>query len=77
MMKVHLQLTTQTLATALKKISNLTILMHSQMSPTVNISTVDIVSVVKRSIELDAMASLFISGNQVLPAIVQISGYDK
>ena len=82
--KEHLQLTTDKLsdmevqlATALKQISNLTVLMHSQLSPTANAGAMGIISVVQWSIKLNAMVSMFKSGNLVLPAIVKISGYNK
>ena len=83
-MKEHLMMTkgelTDTkaqLAIALEQMTNLTILLYSQLNPTPNASTVDIVSVAKWSIKLNAMASMFKSGNQVLPAILQVSGYNK
>ena len=71
--KEHLQLTTHKLsamevqlATALKQISNLTILMHSQLNPTTNTGAMCIISVVKWSIKLNGMVSIFKSGNLVL-----------
>ena len=83
-MKEHLMMTkselTDTkaqLAIALKHMTNLTIFVYSQLNPTANASSVDIVSSVKWSIKLNAMASMFKSGEQVLPAIFQVSGYDK
>ena len=82
--KEYLQLTTDKisdmkvpLATALKQISNLTVLMHSQLSPTANVGAMGIISVVKWSIKLNAMVLMFKSGNLVLPAIVKMSGYNK
>ena len=65
------------LDTALEQIANLTILIYSQLNATANISTVSIVSAVKWSIKLNASASMFKIGCQVLPTILQMSGYDK
>ena len=62
------------LAIALRQITNLTILMHSQLNPSTDVSNV---SVAKQSINLEAMVSMFKSGNQVLPVVAQMSGYDK
>ena len=82
--KEHLQLTTHKLsamedqlATALKQISNLTILMHSQFDLTANAGAMCNISVIKWSIKLNAMVSMFKSGNLVLPATVKMSGYSK
>ena len=65
------------LDTALEQIANLTILMYSQLKPTTDTSSVHIVSAVKWSINLNAVASIFQKGCQVLPAILQMSGYNK
>ena len=65
------------LATAFEQIRNLTVLMYSQLNPTAEVSTACTISAAKWSITLNAMASIFKAGNQVLPATLQVSGYSK
>ena len=62
------------LAIALKQITSLTILMHSQLNPSADVSSV---SAAKWSFNLEAMALMFKSGNQVLPVVAKMSGYNK
>ena len=65
------------LAATSSQITNLMILLHTQMKSTMGINLSEVIYDVKPSVKLNAMATVFKLGNKITPVILKISEFKK